>query len=249
VYHRTSCKLKRKHVTNPPEKWVRAEGVFNGVVALEMFFQAREIILARSQKLTDEQMLERLRAVMSKHGQLSGILIDETDGAPSSSAFRHRFGSLVSAYRLIGYDPNIDYSFIEINRELRRQHPEIVASVIQRIEKLGANATWDKPKQLLHMNGELWVSIVLCRHTITSGGASRWVIRLDASLKPDLTVAVRMDSTNGGVRDYYLLPGIDMTWENLRVAEYNGIYLDAYRFETLEFFFAMAERVRLEDAA
>jgi hypothetical protein len=102
---------------------------------------------------------------------------------------------------------------------------------------------------LLHLNNELRVSIVLCRLITTSAGASRWVVRLDASLKPDLTIAVRMDATNEGIRDYYLLPGIDMTWENLRVAEDNGVYLDAYRFETLEYFLGMAERVKLQEAA
>ena len=77
-------------------------------------------------------------ACLSKHGRICGMLIDEAEGLPSSAAFSHRFGSLVSAYRLIGYDPGIDYSFIEINRRLRKQHPEIVASVIQQIEALGA---------------------------------------------------------------------------------------------------------------
>ena len=50
-------------------------------------------------------MLENLRAVLSKHGRISGILIDEAEGLPSSTAFSHRFGTLVNAYRLIGYDP------------------------------------------------------------------------------------------------------------------------------------------------
>ena len=43
------------------------------------------------------------------------------------------------------------------------------------------------------------VSIVLCRHTETGAGASRWLIRLDASARPDITVAVRMDATNEGI--------------------------------------------------
>jgi len=30
-----------------------------------------------------------------------------------------------------------------------------------------------------------------------------------------------------------------MTWENLRVAEDNGFYLDAYRFDTLDYFFSL----------
>jgi hypothetical protein len=95
------------------------------------------------------------------------------------------------------------------------------------------------------VNNELRVSIVLCRHTTTLAGSSRWLIRLDAGLKPDITIAVRMDATNEGIRDYYVLPGIDMMWENLRIAEANGIYLDTYRFDTLDYFFGMAERVKI----
>jgi len=249
VYHRTSFKLKRKHVDNPPDKWVRAAGVFEGIIEPERFFKAREIILTRSQRFSDEEMLEKLRGLLSNHGQISGILIDETDGFPSSAAFRHRFGSLISAYRLIGYDPQIDYSFIEINRRLRQLHPEIVASVIQKIESLGAAATWDEISESLWLNDELRVSIVLCRHTTTEAGSSRWLIRLDAGLKPDITIAVRMDATNEGIRDYYLLPAIDMTWENLRVAEDNGFYLDAYRFETLDYFFSLTQRIKILEAA
>jgi hypothetical protein len=36
------------------------------------------------------------------HPELTGALIDETDGMPSSSAYRSRFGSLINAYRLAG---------------------------------------------------------------------------------------------------------------------------------------------------
>src|ERR1035438_252603 len=99
------------------------------------------------------------------------------------------------------------------------------------------------------MNNELSVSIVLCRHFITNAGSSRWVIRLDEGLKPDITIAVRMAATNESIHDYYLLPAIDMTWENLRIGEENGLYLDAYRFETLDYFLGMAERIKFQEAA
>jgi DNA invertase Pin-like site-specific DNA recombinase len=249
VYHRTSFKLKRKHVTNPPEKWIRAEKAFEGIIESEIFSRVREIILARSQKFTDQEMLEKLQALLKQHGRINGFIIDEADNLPSSTAFRHRFGSLVSAYRLIGYDPEIDYSFIEINRKLRKQHPEIVASVVRQIQALGAVATLDEKTGLLHLNQELRVSIVLCRHISTDAGASRWLVRLDEGLKPDITIAARMDPTNEGIRDYYLLPAIDMTWENLRLAEENGVYLDVYRFETLDYFLGMAKRAKIEEAA
>ena len=116
--------------------------------------------------------------------------------------------------------------------------------IIRQVQDLGAVAVEDEATGLLHLNGELRVSIVLCRHRSTVAGGSRWVVRLDGGLKPDITIAVRMDATNEAVRDYYLLPGIDMTWQNLRMAEENGIYLDAYRFESLAYFVGMAERVK-----
>src|SRR5208337_2893830 len=61
VYHRTSCKLKQKHVENPPEKWIRADNAFVGIVDSTLFLAAQSIILTRSQKLSDEEMLEKLR--------------------------------------------------------------------------------------------------------------------------------------------------------------------------------------------
>jgi hypothetical protein len=124
-----------------------------------------------------------------------------------------------------------------------------VTSVIDQIVNLGATALWDKKSGILLVNSEFRVSIVLCRHTETATGCSRWLIRLDESQNPDLTVAIRMDALNSGVFDYYLLPSIDMEASVLRTAEQNGITLDAYRFETLNDFFELTKRVPIPEAA
>jgi hypothetical protein len=58
-----------------------------------------------------------------------------------------------------------------------------------------------------------------------------------------------MDGLNQNHLDYYLLPRIDMTAARLQLAEDNGISLDAYRFPTLEAFFALAARVSLREVA
>jgi len=249
VYHRTSCKLKQKHVNNPPDTWVRVEGAFRGIIDPLLFYAAQDLILNRSRKLSDDEMLEKLREVLTKNGRISGILIDETDNLPSSSAFRNRFGSLVSAYQLIGYDPEVDYSFIEINRRIRKLYPEIMAGVVEKLRQMGAMVLVDARTDLLWINDELTVSVVLCRHQQTAAGSSRWVIRLDDGLKPDITIAARLDEENSSIRDYYILPALDMTWEKLRLAEQNGIYLDAYQFEGLEYFYGMAEQCKIGEAA
>jgi hypothetical protein len=42
---------------------------------------------------------------LEQHGYLSGLIIDELECGPSSSAYRTRFGSLIRAYELIGFTP------------------------------------------------------------------------------------------------------------------------------------------------
>jgi hypothetical protein len=58
-----------------------------------------------------------------------------------------------------------------------------------------------------------------------------------------------MDAQNREPIDYYLLPSIDLTFEKLLLAEDNPIGLDTYRFDTLDFFFGMAQRTRIPEAA
>lgn len=139
VWNRSSFKLKKRRVQNDPEIWVRAEGAFEGIVDPDLFAAANAIISARSSKLTDDEMLEGLKEVFEAEGFLSGLVIDEAEALPSSSAYRSRFGSLLRAYQLVGFKPDRDYRYIEINRRLRELHPDVVAEAIAGIEASGGS--------------------------------------------------------------------------------------------------------------
>jgi hypothetical protein len=58
-----------------------------------------------------------------------------------------------------------------------------------------------------------------------------------------------MDELNEVPLDYYLLPSIDMSASRLKLAEQNGLSLDAYRFDNLDFFFALSGRTKFAEAA
>lgn len=249
VYHRTSFKLKRKHILNPPEMWIRSDNAFPAVVDAGIFARVQELILARARRYTDAEMLDALKSLWSRQGKISGLLIDEEEAMPSSAAFRHRFGSLIRAYSLVGYTPETNYSFLEINRYLRLKHPEIVQEVISRLATMGVPVERDPATELLVLDHELTVSLVLSRCLRTEKGTSRWLLRFEESYRPDLTIAVRMDETNQAIKDYYLFPAIDLADTKLRLAENNHALLDAYRFDDLEFFFDLARRIPVEDAA
>ena len=242
VWARTSFKLKRQHVQNPEGHWVRAENAFAGIADRAMFARARAIIDARSERLSDEAMLELLSGILAGCGELTGLIIDEAGDAPSSSAYRTRFGSLLRAYELVGFAPNRDYRYLQINRKLRALHPEIVADTMAALEHAGGTVARDPETDLLTVNGEFTASLVVVRCVQTAAGSLRWKLRLDTALKPDLTVAVRMDPGNELRRDYYLLPRLDMGDAVLRLCEHNGLSLDAYRYDDLSAFHRMAAR-------
>jgi DNA invertase Pin-like site-specific DNA recombinase len=249
VYNRISFKLKKKRVANPPDMWIRANGAFTPIVEPILFQAVRRIIQERSRRYSDQEMLERLTTLLNQRGSLSGLVIDEHDDMPSSSAYRTRFGSLVRAYRLVGYSPGRDYDYVEINRVLRTMHPEVMAEAVTAIEKLGGTIRRDAATDLLTINDEFTASIVIGRAFQTLTGALRWKIRLDGRLRPDITVALRMDQANRGVLDYYLLPRIDIAAARLRLREENGFFLDSYRFDSLDSFFYLAARTQLRTAA
>jgi hypothetical protein len=193
IYNRVSFKLKQKRVVNPPEMWIRANGVFEPIVPADLFSKAQAIIHERSRRYSNDELLEQLRGLLNREGHVSGLLIDESEGIASSSIFRHRFGSLNRAYKLIAYTPERDYAYVETNRELRLMHPKVVADVMGNIRRLEGEVAADPKTDLLNINQEFTACIVLARCRQRDDGSFRWLIRLDAGLKPDVTVAVRMD--------------------------------------------------------
>jgi DNA invertase Pin-like site-specific DNA recombinase len=249
VYNRISYKLKKKRVVNTPDMWIRGNAVFESIVPEDLFMRTQSIIQERSRKFTNDELLDQLRGLLARKGRLSGFLIDEEENMPSSSVYRHRFSSLIQAYRLIAYSPERDYQFIETNRQLRLMYPKVVAEVIGRIRGLGGVVDSNPASDLMTVNDEFTASLVIARCRQKASGAFRWLIRLDAGLSPDITVAVRMDAENSSPLDYYLLPKIDLGFENLILNEQNPLGLDAYRFDTLDFFFGMARRTQIPEAA
>lgn len=249
VFNRVSFKLKMRRVVNTQEHWVRARGVFTAIVDVATFERAVRIVEHRSRRMSDAELIDLLRSLLEAQGSLSSLVIDEREDMPSSSVYRSRFGSLLRAYHLVGYSPRRDCRYIEINRRLRAMHPDVVAMVIDGLRAAGGEVLVDPETGLIDVNDEFTASVVVARCGETQGGSPRWRIRLDAGLAPDITIAVRMDRGNVSPLDYYLLPRLDMTEPKLRLAENNGLSLDGYRFETLDFLFSLAARAQFEEAA
>jgi DNA invertase Pin-like site-specific DNA recombinase len=249
VYNRFSFKLKKKRVKNAPEMWVRHDDAFDAVVDPASFFVARGIIEERHRHFTDDELIDWLRKLYAANGRLSAHLIDETDGAPSSSIYRSRFKSLIDAYKRAGYDPGRDYGFLQVNRNLRSLFPDLLSNTVEQLRGAGATVTQDSATDQLRINDEFSAALVMTRCRHTPGGSLRWQIMLDQPTVPDITIVARMNAANDQPADFYLLPMIDMSTGKLRFREENGVFLDTYRFDSLNYFIRMTSRVQIEVAA
>ena len=111
IYNRISFKLKKLRVENTPDMWIKKVGAFESIVPSDVFYTAQGILRARAHRYTNEELIERLRTLYQNRGFLSGLVIDETEGMPSTSVYSHRFGSLVRAYEMVGFTPDRDYRY------------------------------------------------------------------------------------------------------------------------------------------
>ncbi|MBU3626578.1 recombinase family protein [Polynucleobacter sp. JS-Safj-400b-B2] len=249
VYNRISFKLKKYRITNQADMWIKKEGAFEAIVPPETFYVAQGIIRARAHRFSNEELIEKLRNLYQHKGFLSGMIIDEAEGMPSAAAYIQRFGSLIRAYETVGFTPDRDYRFLEVNKFLRKLHPEIVGSTEAAILDLGGTVERDPATDLINVNREFTISIVIARCQTPESGRHRWKIRFDTSLAPDITIAVRLDRTNQRPLDYYLLPYLDFGSSRVSLAEHNGVEFESYRFDDLHYLYGMAERARIKRAA
>jgi len=243
LYNRRSFKLKKLRVQNTPDMWVRKEGAFEGIVPLEDFFTVQQILAARATQYTDEELLERLRRLYQNQGTLSSVVIDQAPGLPGAAAVSKRFGGLGRAYELIGFRPERDLQYLEINRKLRRLHPAIVLRTRQTIAALGGDIQCDPKTDLLHLNDELVISLVLARCQRLPTGLQRWRVHFDpARYSADITVAIRLDDSNENELDYFLLPRLNFGLSRVQLSERNAAEFECFRFDDLDFFYGLARR-------
>jgi len=249
LYNRTSTKLQRSRVVNKPGDWVRCNNAYQPVIDAEIFAKAQEIINQRDHRYTDEELLQRQRDLLQKHGMLSGLIINEAADMPSTAIYANRFQSLRRAYELIGYTPARDYSYLAINRALRALHHEHLIHITNELIAVGATVHRDQTTDLLTVNEDFTLALSVARCREIHEGEYRWVIRFDTSLDPDITVGARMAPGNASILDYYLFPSIDVLSDHCRLAAQNGLVLDVYRAPFLTPLMNLARPTLLPEAA
>ncbi|MDQ7251016.1 recombinase family protein [Dongia sedimenti] len=203
IYNQVSMKLGLKRCINTPEMFVRAENAFVPLVDPEQFHAVQAERQRRLIRISDAEMLEKLRSLHSRTRQISALAINNAGGMPSSNAYKIRFGSLSRAYDLACLGPRRGAKSVEIGRLLRNVRLELVERVKATIIHAGGAASRGASTHLLQVNDNLSVSIAIAR---CQPRYRRWQVCFDRRGRPDFTVAARMDEANRACVDYYIFP-------------------------------------------
>jgi len=216
VYNRRSQKLGERQVTNPPDMWVRRNNAFKPLVAPRLFAKAQRRLaeVEHGRVLTDDQMLDRLRALLRREGRLSLKLMMTTKGIPHSKTYAQRFGSLAEAFRRVGYEPKSRYCFKETAAKADRLIASVARNIIAEVEKRRRSISFLQELHLLTISSSVTVSLTLAR--VVSDGeryappGPRWEVQRLKYKKSDLVLVIRLEPSQGGIKDFFLLPAANL---------------------------------------
>ena len=243
---------RRSAFATVPRCGFASDGAFEPIVDRTLFDAAQAIIRERSHKLSNEEMLTRT-AAPAAGARLSVRPDHRRDRAACHPAAPIRAGS-AACCAPTSWSASRPTVTIATSRSIapcavciRRCCP---ARSLRAFRRLAAVSSQDPATDLLTINGEFTASIVVvrcrttpCRFAPLADPVRHRPVARHHGRGPNGSAQPASRSTITS------LPRIDMTAPRLRLAEDNGVSLDAYRFETLDAFFGLAARTNLLEVA
>jgi DNA invertase Pin-like site-specific DNA recombinase len=232
VYNRKSFRLGIRRVSNPPGEWVRSKGVVSAAVDRSVFLRAQKRLTLRWERLSDEEVLQRLKTLLEKKGKLSESVMNETLGIPSLRVLYTRFGSIRNVYRLIGYQQQWNDDWIELKQEYNSILADAAANLIDQFQKAGLGASFEPGVDVLSID-RLAISLRLARSWTDKKRNPIWTIYRRAVLPKGSILAIRLDQINRGVLDYFLIPTRQMKKDKIRFMEAGLHRMEVFRHPNL----------------
>ena len=161
--------------------------------------------MARRNRLTDQELLDGLRKFLKKHGRLTARLINGAWEMPCPQVYESRFGGLTEAYKLIGYKPNMNLSFVASYKELWPLRRAFTAQVIAEFQRLGASANEDWRSKLIIVNHRLRFRVTVARCQ-THKTTLSWKLDLKYPEKIEGNIVARLAPGNKEILDYFYIP-------------------------------------------
>jgi DNA invertase Pin-like site-specific DNA recombinase len=202
IYNRTTERLCSKSRKVPESEWIIVPDAFEPLIEPGIFEAAQETLRQRFWHRSNEQVLEQLKSILKTHGHLSTSLLRPYGLSPGG--LNHRFGSLIKAYDLIGYQTTYKKT-AEHRLHVRRIRSELMQQLVEMFPGRVAVFSWAwKRRNCLRLKNGPKVAVRVCRSIklITKGRV--WVLQAARDERCRITLMAGMNPENTAPEAFYL---------------------------------------------
>lgn len=202
IYNRTTERLCSKSRKVPASEWIIVPNAFEPIVQPKVFEDAQEALRQRFWHRSNEQVLDQLKSILKTHGHLSSAILRLYGLSPGSLS--HRFGSLIKAYDVIGYQ-TIYRKMAEHRLHVRTIRAELMEQIVDMFPGKVSVFSWQwKRRSCLRLKNGARVAVRICRsiNLVTKG--RMWVLQAARDEPCRLTLVVGLNLENTAVEAFYL---------------------------------------------
>lgn len=232
---RLTEKLRSRRTRNPPDKWIRRDNAFPAIVDPKLFQRSVTVSVARHNRLSDQELLDKLRQFLKENGSLTARLITAAWDMPCTQVYESRFGGLSEAYKLIGYKPDRNLTYVAKEKQFLPLRRAFTAQVVSEFQRLGASAKQNWKSKLVIVNNRLRFRVSVAR-CVTHKTTLSWKLYLKYPEQIDGNIVARVAPGNKEILDYFYIPWKEKSAGQITVREKNFGELETHHFTDLRFF-------------
>jgi len=202
IYNRTTERLCSKSRKVPESEWIIVPDAFEPLVEPRTFEAAQETLRQRFSHRSNEQVLEQLKSILKTHGQLSTPILGLYGLSPGG--LNYRFGSLINAYDLIGYQTMYKKTS-EHRLQIRRIRSELMQQLVEMFPGRVSVFSWAwRRRNCLRLKNGTKVAVRVCRSIKLVTKGRMWILQAARDERCRITLVAGMNPENAALEAFYL---------------------------------------------
>jgi DNA invertase Pin-like site-specific DNA recombinase len=208
IYNRTGSRLRSKVRINPPSEWIVVPDAYEAIIDSTTFEEVQQVLLSKPFNLSDEQVLEGLRSILKAKGRLSMPLFRGAPNTLSKEGYRRRFGSLLHAYELAGYNSPVRVT-VNHRSEIRKVRKEFMEKLTKLFPgEVSIQTRGPIRRNCLRLKNGTRVAVRACRNRKNNYKGSTWILQAAGRENRLISLLVCLKENNMEADAFYVLPPI-----------------------------------------
>ena len=249
VWGRTTAYLGSPAKRLPVKQWAICPNAFEPIIPQGLFIRAQQEFANYTCRLTDEQLLERLRQTQRTHGHLSSEIIEKSRICPGLSTYNRRFGGLLGVYARLGYDAPERSAEITTRQRILLFRRSLIKNIVETFsDEIDQVRTDGRFRSLLrYRKTGLLISVMVAKCCPTKMGDS-WLVPAPMAERKRPTILALLDENNTSIRSFIVLPRLDTKYLHVRIREGSHLLSLGQPLKELSDFLAIVQKVRQQAA-